>query len=509
MFPITRRHFVAGTASAGALAALGDFNFLGSLPRLTGAVAPSLPGIARFSPDIEPLVKLIEETPRPALINKIAAEVHKGTSYQELLAATFLAGVRGIQPRPVGYKFHAVMVINSAYQATLAAPDSDRWLPLFWCIDNFKASQARNRVEGDWRLPAVAEARLPAPHQAKARFIEAMDNWDEEGTDRAIVPLVRNAGAAEVYELFWRFGARDFRDIGHKAIYAANSFRTLQAIGWRHAEPVVRSLAYAMLMYRGTNPAKRDDPVDRPGRDNIKRARALVKLPRGGTRSPAASLDLLSALRTATADEASAKVAAMLTKGIHPDSLWDGVFLRCGELLMQQPGIGGLHTVTTANALRFAYDTTASEETRHYVLLQAAAFLPLFKEFMAGRERLRDLKLDKLEKAEVKGSLPEALESIFADVSGNPMRAAQKVLGLLEGDRQRVGAFMTAARRLIFSKGRDSHDYKFSSAALEDYFHVAPEHRTRFAASSVFWLKGSGAPDNGLIRRTRTALAKG
>ena len=33
---------------------------------------------------------------------------------------------------------------------------------------------------------------------------------------------------------------------------------------------------------------------------------------------------------------------------------------------------------------------------------------------------------------------------------------------------------MTGARRLIFTKGTDSHDYKFSSAALEDFYHVSP-----------------------------------
>ena len=44
-----------------------------------------------------------------------------------------------------------------------------------------------------------------------------------------------------------RYGARDFRDIGHKAIYVANAWRTLQTIGWQHAEPVLRSLAYALL----------------------------------------------------------------------------------------------------------------------------------------------------------------------------------------------------------------------------------------------------------------------
>jgi hypothetical protein len=65
---------------------------------------------------------------------------------------------------------------------------------------------------------------------------------------------------------------------------------------------------------------------------------------------------------------------------------------------------------------------------------------------------------------------------------------------------------MAAARRLIFTKGRDSHDYKFSSAALEDFYHTTPAWRNRFLASSVFWLKGSGERDNELIGRARTAL---
>ena len=58
------------------------------------------------------------------------------------------------------------------------------------------------------------------------------------------------------FELFFRYGARDFRSIGHKAIFVAGSYRVLQVIGWRYAEPVLRSLAYALLMHDGTNPTQ-------------------------------------------------------------------------------------------------------------------------------------------------------------------------------------------------------------------------------------------------------------
>jgi hypothetical protein len=65
---------------------------------------------------------------------------------------------------------------------------------------------------------------------------------------------------------------------------------------------------------------------------------------------------------------------------------------------------------------------------------------------------------------------------------------------------------MATARRLVFSKGRDSHDYKFSSAALEDYYHVTPPWRARYAAAAMFNLHGASDPDNDLIWRARAAL---
>ena len=92
-------------------------------------------------------------------------------------------------------------------------------------------------------MPPVDEAAVPKSHKAKQAFVEAMDNWDEAAADAAIVGLVRTAGANEIFEILCRYGVRDFREIGHKEIYVVNSFRTLEAIGWHHAEPVLRSIA--------------------------------------------------------------------------------------------------------------------------------------------------------------------------------------------------------------------------------------------------------------------------
>src|SRR5262249_44068469 len=147
-------------------------------------------------------------------------------------------------------------------------------------------------------------------------FRAAMDRWDEAAADRAVTGLARTCGAAAVSEIFWRYGARDFRDIGHKAIYAANAYRTLQTIGWRHAEPVCRSLAYAMLEHEGGNPADRDDDRDRPWRENQKRADEFPCDWKDGEINGAATKEFLATLRTATHGDACEQVVALLNKQV-------------------------------------------------------------------------------------------------------------------------------------------------------------------------------------------------
>src|SRR5947207_5578249 len=221
----TRRDFIRTTAAGGVALGLGELGFLGKLPAVSAAEAQLDPKVVRLQPDIEPLVRFLEETPPAKLLEEAAAKVRKGTTYQEMLAALLLAGVRNIEPRPsVGFKFHAVLVVNSAHLASLGSPDSDRWLPIFWALDEFKKSQAANIKERNgWRMGPVDEGKVPPPHQARQAFNLAMESWDVPAADVATAGLARTGGAHEVFELFCRFAPRDFRDIGHKAIFLANS----------------------------------------------------------------------------------------------------------------------------------------------------------------------------------------------------------------------------------------------------------------------------------------------
>ena len=134
----SRRHLLQTGAATGAL------GFLSKIPLLGAEDVKLDPNQVQFRPEIEPLIRLLEETPRERLLEEVAGRIKKGTTYREILSALLLAGVRNIQPRPVGFKFHAVLVVNSAHLASVNSPDSDRWLPIFWALDYFKSSQARD-----------------------------------------------------------------------------------------------------------------------------------------------------------------------------------------------------------------------------------------------------------------------------------------------------------------------------------------------------------------------------
>ena len=145
---------------------------------------------------------------------------------------------------------------------------------------------------------------------------------------------------------------------------------------------------------------------------------------------------MLATLRTATPADAGAQVIAHLNRQVDPISLWDAILVMAGELLMRQPGIVGLHTVTSANALHFAYQTSSNDETRRMLLLQAAAFLCMFRTTMTNRGRLSDARLDTLERAAVPAPVPQAVDEIFADIGRDRMLAGPQDPGLAGGQQR-------------------------------------------------------------------------
>jgi hypothetical protein len=171
---------------------------------------------------------------------------------------------------------------------------------------------------------------------------------------------------------------------------------------------------------------------------------------------------------------------------------------------MARPGVGPLHAVTSAHALHDAGESSGSDETRLLMLLQAAAFMAMFRDRSGIEPAQADLA--PLEQgAELKTTGPAAIEEIFAEVSRDRAAAARKTVAFLRGGGS-AEALMTAWRRLVFLKGNDAHDYKLCAAAMEEYPHVSAAWRDPYLATGMFYLPGSGDRDNPLVARTHAAL---
>jgi hypothetical protein len=495
MAQFRRRDFLKGfggtlVAGGGAMAALRAI-----LPAHAADVKVE-PEIVRFGPDMEPIIRWIENAPRDRIIEEALQRLGAGLSYRRLLGGVFLAGIRNIKPRPVGFKFHAVMVVSSAHQLALDAPQDDRLIPLLWALDNFKASQEADVREGDWVLPPVKESAVPSPSAAHAAFRDAMEKWDAEAADVAVAGLCRGASSGEVMEALWPYGARDWENIGHKIIFTAHSWRTLETIGWQHAEPVLRSLVFGIL-----NGVPGDSSA--PYAENLGLIGTVRKGWAIGRKDDGATTAFLDTLRQATPRDAAHKAAEVLNQGVAPESVWDAIFLAAGELSMRRPGIVALHATTASNSLHYTYRASAIESTRLLALLQAASWLPLYREALRARDGLPEdgPRIDRLEPMPA----TEPAAALFEGLAKDRMKTARAILARSEWADD-PAPFMDAARRMVFAKGTDSHDFKYAAAAFEETPMASATWRPRLLAASAFHLRGATDADSPLHQRTKRAL---
>jgi hypothetical protein len=498
--PITRRDLFGRVSGA-----------LVSPLLLSRSDAQVTPEVLKFSAELEPLVALIERTPRDKCAEMAVEQMHAGVSYRQFLAALFLAGIRNINPRPPGFALHCVFVVHSAHLISLEAPADSRLLPLFYVLDDFKASQDRDahQPSGDYTMREI-RGPLRAPDRAAADLAAAMQAWDPEAAERAVASLARSRSGGEVFSMLWRYGARDYRNIGHKAIFVANACRTLHAIGWQHAEPVLRSLVLALLDFGHEQKMNGYALDDQCYSANIKRL--ALSPPRWGDAGPdeQTTRAIVTTIRQATPDEACADVAARLAKAqASPASVWDAVHLAAAELRMRArkgAALASIHAVTSANALHYAWLTASDPGDRALLLLQAVGWMGQFRTFAGSRpEDLRQLSILDLAPAEGGAPLDRTLTEIYAGLSTNPDDAAARVLRLAP-DIQARRAYLAGALRLSSAKANEVHYYKYLAALIEDLPLASPAWQPHLLAATVYYLKSSSDPDPAPMKRAREAM---
>jgi hypothetical protein len=448
-------------------------------------------GLADTGGSVAMLVNLLEESPRERVPGELVRMIRAGLRYEDLLAALFLAATRNVQPYPdVGFKYHSVMMLRSVHSTQQHLPPAERWLPIIWAADYFKDTQAQEQASSGWHMSTRAAAPGANPEVARQSLAAALDRWDHEAADAAIVDYARSAPPADIFSLLFSYGARDLRDIGHKAIAVSNAHSLMTVFGGGAApEPILRSTVAALLNSEGDpDPASQDLAPDRPWRRNRERLHQIPPSWKQGRDDPGARRELRAALYRVSAEEAGRVVVDMLRQGLFPEAIWQVLFDTAAELLVHQPGIVPLHAQTTANALHYVYRVCDQEQTQQLTLLQCAAFIAMFREMTHTMET--NVNLQKLEPLPLERKAEDPLEEIFSDLSaGHRLEAARKSLGYLRsgGDPGKLSA---AARQHLVYGAEEAHDYKFTEAVFDNYAQFPdPAWRSRYLSAGMAYFK--------------------
>ena len=251
--------------------AVAGFGFLDRLPALTAQEVQAPRNIAAVAQDLEPIVRLIEDTPRDRLTDIVIERIRQGTTYQELFRrrrfgrrAWHSAAAGGVQVScRLGDEFRPSGEPGRREPRSLASPDLEPGQ-----LQSFAKSQSRRRrlAYAGTRRFAIARRQFGGPPLPRG------DGQLARGTGR---PGDRRVVAARQGPTRFtrRFG------VWAAAISAISGIRrsssriltvpSRPSVGGTRSR--IRSLAYALLQHEGTNPAERNGAPDRPGRDNLTR----------------------------------------------------------------------------------------------------------------------------------------------------------------------------------------------------------------------------------------------
>jgi len=508
---ITRRSFLQAAAGTGA--GLSQFLFT----RRARAGEDDEP--IRFGSDLEPIVRLIEETPRNKCVAALAGQIRNGLPYRRFVAAVFLAALRKQNSH------HTVYVVNSAHQLSLDLPNQERLLPLFWAVDHFKWDQEK------YPAPALRPLRgsFPSPEKAESELRDAIQQSDEERADRAAAALARSVGTRQAFETFWQYGCRDVSLIGHRAIAVTSCWRTLDTIGWQDAEPVLRFVVHNLLTTNGG--------PDRYYLPNLARVdKVLDKLPAGwsvGRADQGATAEVIALLRQGHSERACELAVTQLAGGVGAQPLWDALHVAAAELLILHASETGmaarpLHANTTVNALHFAFNASSAPRVRFLILLQATAWVGDFMRSHLGERGLNDTGPVDLTLARLPVSATEAVQELFEELPprtydlspktkggyalvNREARAeiGRKVFSLVNREPAAVRHYIQAARGWLCAKAAvEAHELKLPAALFEDYELVSPQWRPRLLAASAHWLHGRQSPDSPVLQQARREIQK-
>jgi hypothetical protein len=327
-----RRQFLADVGKGMLVASIGPA--LASDLGLAAARADEATARLNFG-KLEPLVRLMQETPADKLQPLLVERLKAGTELRELVSAGALANARVLGGHDYeGY--HTFMSLSPAWEMARELPEDRRPLPILKVLYR-NASVIQRSGGGRYEmLLEVEPAALPQGRAGSEVMREAVHKGDMAGADSAFVALTQKSLPDAYNDL--QVIVQDEVDV-HRTVLAWRAWSMLDVAGKEHANALLRqSVHYCVKReqaYNGHKPTASIRTVLPKMLDQFK----LVGKPLGDRKADDIWIEkMCQTIYAADRSQGAEAVAAALAEGIAPASIAEAICLAANRLVLCDGG---------------------------------------------------------------------------------------------------------------------------------------------------------------------------
>lgn len=488
----SRREFLTDVGRGMIVASIGAG--LAADMELARADAGEAPESLDFGP-IEPLVRLMQETPVDRLLPALMAQMNSGAGLKRLVTAAALANARTFGGEDyVG--FHTMMALAPAFHMSAELPEATRALPVFKVLyRNTNRIQEHGGRPSEVLHPIQAEgdSQRDATPEALHAAVRAKNKSDAERTYASIAAHSPEDALNAVL-----MSVEDRPEV-HRVVLPYRAWDLLDLIGKEHARTLLRQSVRYCLAFGTPGASAGDPPKLLP---QLFDEYHLHDATPGGRDVDDAWLERMSqTIFAGTPQQAAEAAAAALADGIAPDAVGHAISLAANQIILRDIGrtahdevtnkpMGsvhgdsiGVHACDSANAWRNLARVTNTRN--RFACLILGAYQVAFDRTERGGDFLHWQPLPLQEHlARIKETSPEALLSeLDAAVRGKlQAHAAAIAQRYIDLGHPAPTAFALLLKYAVSEDGA-LHAEKFYRTSCEEFAANRPAFRARHLAA--------------------------
>ena len=285
--------------------------------------------------DMEPMVRLMQDTPADKLMPQLVEKIKNGTSLKTLVAAGALANVRTFAGEDyIGY--HSFMALAPAYEMSKELPEAQQALPVLKVLYRNTAQMQVRGGHDHEKLHAVEAVAPPEGKQPGELLVEMVRRGDRDGAERTFAALTKNSVGDAYQSLQHAIHdiTVDFAYDVHRVVLSWRAWLMLDLAGQQYAHTLLRqSLRYCLLE---ENHGGKGIRTQLPKLfDEYK----LAGLTLGNREADDAWIDSFSkTIYKSSREQAAEATAAALAEGISTESIGEALSLAANMVLLHDPG---------------------------------------------------------------------------------------------------------------------------------------------------------------------------